>query len=135
MLNLLYFKELRSHKNYIIVLVSLIISVILLLKIINKYSYDVYKTYGIVTCEEECVLDISVNYQKTNIFNDYKLKIEDQYIEVKDLQYGERYLQNNIPEQEVLLYIDKYEEKIVEVKIEYNKQRIKTKLKKIILER
>lgn len=135
MLNLLYFKELRSHKNYIIVLVTLIISVIILLKIINKYSYDVYKTYGIVTCEEECVLDISVNYQKTNIFNDYKLKIENQYIEVKDLQYGERYLQNNIPEQEVLLYIDKYEEKIVEVKIEYNKQRIKTKLKKIILER
>ena len=135
MLNLLYFKELRSHKNYIIVLVSLIISVIILLKIINKYSYDVYKTYGLVTCEEECVLDISVNYQKTNIFNDYKLKIEDQYIEVKDLQYGEKYLQNNIPEQEVLLYIDKYEEKIVEVKIEYNKQRIKTKLKKIILER
>ncbi len=135
MLNLLYFKELRSHKNYIIVLVSLIISVIILLKIINKYSYDVYKTYGIVTCEEECVLDISVNYQKTNIFNDYRLKIEDQYIEVKDLQYGEKYLQNNIPEQEVLLYIDKYEEKIVEVKIEYNKQRIKTKLKKIILER
>jgi hypothetical protein len=135
MLNLLYFKELRSHKNYIIVLVTLIISVIIILKIINKYSYDVYKTYGIVTCEEECVLDISVNYQKTNIFNDYKLKIENQYIEVKDLQYGERYLQNNIPEQEVLLYIDKYEEKIVEVKIEYNKQRIKTKLKKIILER
>ena len=135
MLNLLYFKELRSHKNYIIVLVSLIISVIILLKIINKYNYDVYKTYGIVTCEEECVLDISVNYQKTNIFNDYRLKIEDQYIEVKDLQYGEKYLQNNIPEQEVLLYIDKYEEKIVEVKIEYNKQRIKTKLKKIILER
>ncbi len=135
MLNLLYFKELRSHKNYIIVLVTLIISVIIILKIINKYSYDVYKTYGIVTCEEECVLDISVNYQKTNIFNDYRLKIEDQYIEVKDLQYGEKYLQNNIPEQEVLLYIDKYEEKIVEVKIEYNKQRIKTKLKKIILER
>ena len=135
MLNLLYFKELRSHKNYIIVLVTLIISLIILLKIINKYSYDVYKTYGIVTCEEECVLDISVNYQKTDIFKDYKLKIEDKYVEVKDLQYGERYLQNNIPEQEVLLYIDKYEEKIVEVKIEYNKQRIKTKLKKIILER
>ena len=135
MLELQLFQNKKSRKNYIIIFISLIISIVITHKIINKYSYDVYKTYGFVSCNEECVLDISVNYQKTNIFNDFKLKIEDKYIEVKEIAYGDKYLENNIPEQEVLLSIDEYDEKIVEVKIEYNKQKIKTKLKKIVLER
>ena len=115
MLELARFKGLSSRKHYILIIIF-IIMIIIGLKIKNKYISNIYTTYGMVECNEECIISISLDYSKIDIIKDSTLYIDDV--------------------QEIKLYPDSsLEEKIVKVKVEYKKQRIISKIKSIILER
>lgn len=136
MIKLLLFKNKKYPNHYFLLFSFFIISLITILHFVKKESYNIYQTYGTINCDSSCYLDISLNYQKINIINNSKIKIDDKYYEYKNIEYKDQYLNNNIPEQEVVFELNEIiPEKIVEVKIEYNKQRILTKIKQIILER
>ena len=135
MLELMRFKGLSSRKYYLL-LVIFIIMIIIGSKIKDKYISNIYTTYGMVECNEECIISISLDYSKIDILKSSTLYIDDSKVKINNYEYGEIYLNDNIPVQEIKLYPDSnLEEKIVKVKIEYKKQRIISKIKNIIIER
>ncbi len=135
MIELLYFKSQKRKKHDIILVGLFVLFIIILTLLLNKKTYDSFKTYGISKCDSRCYVIISLDYQKINIIKDSEIIIDNQEDSVKEYEYGEVYLNNNIPEQEIKIYTNDIEEKIVEVKINHNKQRIINRIKKIILER
>lgn len=131
-LNLLY----KEPKNNYIIHISLII--IILTSIIFSYSYKTYDSFnivGIYKCEDTCYIDSSLSYDYIYKINKKNLlEYSNKTYKIENIIYSEPYLNNNIPYQDIKIYTNlKVPEKIINVKILYNKQRIITKIKKIII--
>ncbi len=135
MLELINLKNIKERK-YPLLIISFFLIIIIIITFKNKKISNIYKTYGMVECNETCTINISLNYEKSNIIKNSKITIEDSKTEIDKYEYGELFLNNNIPMQEIVLYPEQsLDEKIVEIKIEYKKQRIINKIKEIIIER
>ena len=135
MLELINLKNIRERK-YPLLIISFFLIIVLIIAFKDKTISNIYKTYGMVECNEICTISISLNYDNSNIIKNSKITIEDSKTEIDKYEYGELFLNNNTPMQEIILYPEQnLDEKIEEIKIDYKKQRIIEKLKHIIIER
>lgn len=135
MINKTFLLSKQPTKNY---LFHIIIIIITLTSIIFSYSYKTYDSLnivGIYKCEETCYIDTSLSYEdiiklnNPSIFN-YNNKT---YI-IEDIIYNEPYLNNNTIYQDIQITSNlKVNKKIIKIKILYNKQRIITKIKNMII--
>ena len=115
----------KPNKSYIIIII-IASSLIILLSSIFIKTYTITKTIGYITCEDECYLNISLPYNKLNILNkETILEIDKDKYKIDEIEY----LNIELPYQNVRIKTNIREEKIVEVKLLNNKQRI---IKKII---
>lgn len=112
--------------------------IILLISILLSYqieTYSLYKTYGIINCNETCFITTTIQYDKLNILKlNPKIKYLGKIYDIEKIDYKEPYLNNGLPLQDIELTTNiKNESTIIEFSILYDKQRIITKLKKIIM--
>lgn len=125
----LLIKKPNSNKLF-----HIILSLIIIILIITSYSYKTYDTkniVGIYKCEEYCYIETSISYEDINkIDKSSIIEYKNNNYKIEDILYSEPYLNNNIAYQDINIKCClKEKDKIVKVKILYNKQRI---LKKII---
>lgn len=100
-------------------------------------TYDSYKAYGIIKCNTDCSITITLPYNKVSILEvKPKIKYSNQIYNIEKISYEEPYLNNEIPYQDINIVSNiESEDKIIEFQILYNKQRIINKIKNIIVER
>ena len=96
--------------------------------------YDSYYTTGLISCNEECNITVSLPYDKVDILKeDPHLEYLNKEYKVETITYNEPYLNNQIPYEDVVIKTNlKSEDKIINFKILYNKQRVISKIKNIV---
>ncbi len=134
MINKTFLLSKQPTKNY---LFHIIIIIITLTSIIFSYSYKTYDSLniiGIYKCEENCYIDTSLSYEDIIKLNNPSIfKYNNKTYIIEDIIYNEPYLNNNTIYQDIQITSNlKVKEKIIKIKIFYNKQRIITKVKNII---
>lgn len=123
----------KSNKVLIIMITSALILFIIICTIIKTYT--VTNTVGYIECNEECFINLhltSNNIDKIN--NKTILEIDNKKYEVSEINYNDIFIENNIPYQNITIKTDLNEEKIVNIKLLNNKQRVIKKLYKVIKE-
>lgn len=130
----IYLLNLYPHKHRLIsIIVILVVLTIIPLSNFIKL-YDSYYTTGLISCNEECSITVSLPYDKVDILkqNPHLEYLNKEY-KINKITYNEPYLDNQIPYEDVIIYTDlNSEDKIINFKILYNKQRIISKIKKMI---
>lgn len=134
MINKTFLLSKQPTKNY---LFHIIIIIITLTSIIFSYSYKTYDSLniiGIYKCEETCYIDSSLSYEYIIKLNNPSIfKYNNKTYIIEDIIYNEPYLNDNTIYQDIQITSNlKVKEKIIKIKILYNKQRIITKVKNII---
>ena len=131
--DLLLNKNIKNNNLFIITFLIILIISILLSYQIETYSSS--KTYGIVNCDKNCKIITTIQYSKINILNlDPKIEYLGKEYNISNINYKEPYLNNGVPLQDIELITNiENQNQIIEFKILYDKQRIITKLKKIIM--
>lgn len=135
MLNKTYllFQKPKSHKLlHVILFIITITSILLSYKI---KTYDSLTIIGIYKCEETCYIDTSLSYEYlSKIDNNSIIEYKNKTYIIEDISYNEPYLNNNIAYQDIKITSNlKPQEDIINMKLLYNKQRIITKIKKLII--
>lgn len=131
----LLYKQPQNNK-----LISILLLIIITISILLTYKYKAYNVLniiGIIKCEKTCYIDTSIPYENISIIDKKTiLSYKDKKYKIEKIDYSEPYLNNNIPYQDIKIYTSlKTDEKIIKVKLLYNKQRIIKKiLEKIIKE-
>ena len=126
----------KKPKKYPILLITLISVIILLILSINIYSYDKYKTIAITeNINNKCILNVSLPYNKiSNLNNSFIIHKNNKYI-INKVSYNKTYIENNIPYEDISITLNsECKEKIIDINILNNKQRIITKIINIIRE-
>lgn len=130
----IYLLNLYPHRHRLIsIIVILVVLTIIPLSNFIKL-YDSYYTTGLISCNEECSITVSLPYDKVDILkqNPHLEYLNKEY-KINKITYNEPYLDNQIPYEDVIIYTDlNSEDKIINFKILYNKQRIISKIKKMI---
>ncbi len=130
----IYLLNLYPHKHRLIsIIVILVVLTIIPLSNFIKL-YDSYYTTGLISCNEECSITVSLPYDKVDILkqNPHLEYLNKEY-KINKITYNEPYIDNQIPYEDVIIYTDlNSEDKIINFKILYNKQRIISKVKKMI---
>ena len=117
---------------HIIIIAS---SLILLISSYNMKTYSIKKTLGYISCEEECHINLSLPYKDLNIVNDNTIiEVDHKRYKPTEILYKDISIENNIPYQNIQINTEIKDEKIVEVKLLNNKQRIIKKVFDIIRE-
>ena len=135
MINKTFLLSKQPTKNY---LFHIIIIIITLTSIIFSYSYKTYDSLnivGIYKCEETCYIDTSLSYEDIIKLNNPSIfKYNNKTYIIEDIIYNEPYLNNNTIYQDIQITSNlKVNKKIIKIKILYNKQRIITKIKNMII--
>lgn len=130
----LLIKEKNKKHPFLLVLCTFLIIITLILY--HTKAYSSIKISGIVECSETANIAFTLPYnQVDNLTNDAKLIYKNKEYKIEEIIYNEPYLNNNIPFQDIEIKTDMVcEEKIINFKVLYNKQRIINKIKHIILE-
>ena len=130
----IYLLNLYPHKHRLIsIIVILVVLTIIPLSNFIKL-YDSYYTTGLISCTEECSITVSLPYDKVDILkqNPHLEYLNKEY-KINKIIYNEPYLDNQIPYEDVIINTNlNSEDKIINFKILYNKQRIISKVKKMI---
>lgn len=137
MINKINLKNKMPKKHpiqYIIFFITFFTSFFLITKI---NIYDSYKVPGLINCSSTCIIKITLPYNYIDIINSKsKINYQNKIYQINNIEYEERYLNNNIPYQDITLSTNlKTDNKIINIKILSNKQRVSEKIKNIILER
>lgn len=116
---------------------NFLFTIILLTSIFFSYKYKTYDSYymvGLKECEDVCYILISLSYKDINKISESSLiEYNNKKYQITELIYDEPYLNNNIAYQDVKIISNlETKESIINMKVLYNRQRILTKLKKII---
>ncbi len=131
--NLLLNKKFKTKKIlYMIFIFALLTSILLTVKI---KTYDSLPLTGLITCKETCIINITLDYSKIDILNNNpKIEYLNKEYEIDNIKYNEPYLNNGIPFEDIEISsnINIKEERIINFKLLYNKQRIITKIKNIV---
>lgn len=125
----------QRPKNHIIILVFSLFSFIALMLLSCFYKiYDSYYLVGLISCEKECSIRISIPYNKVDILEQNShIEYLNKAYKITSVEYGEPYLDNGIPYEDITLKTNlKSKDKIINFKILYNKQRIIKKIKKLM---
>lgn len=129
---LLNIKPKRKIFIYINCIIIFIVFIILSFKI---EIYDSYQTTGILKCiNEDCNIELTLYYEKINILEqDPQIEYLGNFYKIYNIEYSDPYLNNNLIYQDIKLKSDIHgDERIINLKILYNKQRIIDKIKNII---
>lgn len=130
----IYLLNLTPHKYNKLVLSFLIIFIFILPILSFVKIYDSYYTTGLISCDTECNITITLPYDKVNILSqEPRLSYLNNEYDILSLEYNEPYLDNQIPYEDIIIKTNlNSQEKIINFKILYNKQRVIKKIKKII---
>lgn len=124
----------KPKKSYIIIII-IASSLILLISSYNMKTYSIKKTLGYISCEEECHINLSLPYKDLNIVNDNTIiEVDHKRYKPTEILYKDISIENNIPYQNIQINTEIKDEKIIEVKLLNNKQRIIKKVFDIIKE-
>ena len=109
----------------------LIVLVLIFIPFLFLQTYSSYKTTGILECKDDtCILKLAIPYDKLFIL-DYHPQIEylnNKYV-INNIEQSEPYLNNNIPVVDVAIATDYISDnKVIEFRFLYKKQRIITKI-------
>ncbi len=134
MKNKIYMLNLKPTK---IILVNIIMYLYIIISLIISYNIKTYtslKLTGILNCDNTCIIDTTLSYEYISKINkNSKISSNNKSYKIENIEYSEPYLNNNIAYQDIKLVTNiKEDNKIIEFKILYNKQRILTKIINII---
>lgn len=136
MLNKIVFLNKKPKKHSIIYWILLIIIITSFFLLYKIKTYDSYLVTGINNCENVCIITFTLPYNKVDILSK-KPKIEylNKIYKIENINYLEPYLNNGIPYQDIELITKiSNNNRLINFKIIYNKQRIITKIQNIIKE-
>ena len=125
----------RTKKHpFLLIIFSLIILLIVLFSRLEAYSS--IPVTGLMDCEETTNISFTLPYNQVDkITNQAKLYYKNKEYFIESISFDEPYLDHDVPYQDINIQTNMVcEEKIINFKIMYNKQRILTKMKQIILE-
>ena len=130
----IYLLNLYPHKHRLISIIVILVGLTIIPLSNFIKLYDSYYTTGLISCNEECSITVSLPYDKVDILkqNPHLEYLNKEY-KINKITYNEPYLDNQIPYEDVIIYTNlNSEDKIINFKILYNKQRIISKVKKMI---
>lgn len=133
---LLLNKSPKKHPLIFLIFVSFILG-LLTLTIVMR-TFDTLEVSGIVVCEESCVISLTLPYNKVDVMarDDLKIEYDESMYEVQDILFDEPYLNGEVPCQDIKIKTDlESEERIINFKLLYKKERIIKKIKNVVLER
>ena len=126
-------KKPNNNRITIIFLASTLIMFIMICSIFKTYT--VTKTVGYIECNEECYININLSSNNIDkLSNNTLLEIDSIKYEISEINYNDMFVENNIPYQNITIKTDLKEEKIVNIKLLNNKQRVIKKIYKLIKE-
>ena len=130
----LLINEKTKKHPFLIIIFSLLILITFLFYHIKAYSS--ISVTGLMECGEKTNISFTLPYKQVDkITKEAKISYKNKEYVIESIAFEEPYLDHNIPYQDILITTNLVcEEKIVNFKINYNKQRILTKIKQIILE-
>ena len=131
-----YEEEPKLKKSIYLIFIVIIIS--LLYYSTKNYTYDIKEILFINECNEnECLLKTTLDYEEQKIINNKTIFVyKNKEYNVDNIEYEEPYLSNETPVTDITIKTDiKTDEKIIKVKVKYNKQRIIKKIKENLIER
>ena len=122
-----------KYKVYNGFLVLIILGIILTVYLFNNEVYDVYNTFGYIN-NENLILNIPIEYSDTVVNGEY-LMINDKKYNYEILNISEILQSNNINYQEVTLKFENQflENMVLNTNIYHTKEKVFTKIKKIIV--
>ena len=128
----LYYKKPKEKNLKDFLIIILLIGVIVLS--IRMKVYEIKEIVAIYSCEEKCLLSFPLNYQELEIINNQtRIKYQDEFLNIETYNKGEPYLDNGIAYEDIEIETNiETDNKIVKLKIYYNKERIIKKISKII---
>lgn len=123
--------NIKYHLYHIFIIITAIV-IIITIYILNIKIYSAYNTKGFIK-NNKLVLNIPIENSEVIINGEY-LVIEDKKYNYEIENISEILLSNNINYQEVILNLknDFKENSIIETTIYYDKEKVATKIKKII---
>lgn len=122
-----------KYKVYNGFLVLIILGIILTIYLFNNEVYDVYNTFGYIN-NDNLILNIPIEYSDTVVNGEY-LMINDKKYNYEILNISEILQSNNINYQEVTLKFENQflENMVLNTNIYHTKEKVFTKIKKIIV--
>lgn len=132
-----YILKSKTPKNYPILKITILLFIIFIIFSSTIKTYDSYNIIAILNCSEKCTINFSLPYNKIPLVNpNAKINYNNKVYDVKNIKFDEPYLNNNVPYQDLSIETEiQEEEKILNIKLLNNKQRIITKLYNMITER
>lgn len=123
--------NIKYHLYHIFIIITAIV-IIITIYILNIKIYSAYNTKGFIK-NSKLVLNIPIENSEVIINGEY-LVIEDKKYNYEIENISEILLSNNINYQEIILNLknDFKENSIIETTIYYDKEKVATKIKKII---
>lgn len=134
MYNKLYLLNEQPKKN--LIKIPIIILIITFIIFIYRYkTYNSFLTTGFIKCDNKCYINISLPYDKADkITLNSKIEYLNNIYNIEKIEFKEPYIENNIAYQDIKIYSElQTEKRIINLKLLYNKQRIITKIKELIL--
>lgn len=124
----------RHPLIYVLTLFSIFLSLIISFFV---KTYESYNTSGIIKCNGKCEILISMPYNKVDLFSQNpKINYLHKEYKISEIIYDEPYLNNNIAYEDIKIITDlSSDERLINIQLLYNKQRIITKIKNMITER
>ena len=126
----------KKPKKYPILLIITTLSFILLLLSFKYHTYDKIKTIAITNFNNSiCTLNIKLPYNNISNLEESKIEYNNKLYEINKVSYNETSIENNIIYEDISLdtNID-CKNKVIDISIVNNKQRIIDKIFKIIKE-
>lgn len=122
-----------KYKVYNGFLALIILGIILTVYLFNNEVYDVYNTFGYIN-NDNLILNIPIEYSDTVVNGEY-LMINDKKYNYEILNISEILQSNNINYQEVTLKFENQflENMVLNTNIYHTKEKVFTKIKKIIV--
>lgn len=125
----------KKYNHKIFQNLLIFIPLILIIAVTYKIkSYDLYPIYAEII--ENDFLKITLNYEDLEYINqDTKIKYHNQYYDIKDISYGDIYIEGNIPYETITINtnLNLNGEKLVKINLANNYKRIIIKIKENIL--
>ncbi len=128
-------KQVKNH--FIIYILGVLFVSLLLVFSYKKYSYSILQVTGLYNCDDVCGIKMTLPYDKVqHIQKDIKIKYQDNIYQVENIIFDEPYLNKEIPYQDITIESELVsEEKIINFKILYDRKKIITKIKDLVIGR
>jgi len=130
--------NLKPKINPIIYVIFISLTSLIIYLSINNYIYDTKEVVGINSCNKNtCFIKLTLDYNDLDITNkNPEIVYNKKIYKINKIKEEEPYLLSGIPSVDVTLETNTLKSSnIIKFKIRYNKQRIITKIKNILIER